>query len=814
MYPDYLKKKTVTAISVTALCMSSVVVMQNTIAATLGQRAIYDMQILPAGHANQIGQCSAFVFGDVSAVPCVSNDTGGFGFTDNTDLPALVISGGMGVAADGLSGVVQIETGLSDGAGDNTFNVLSFQVDPYLNTDGGTFKTTINSAYPDPLGGAAAGGTISAGGAMALDVSARHGVAGKFGASLGIQPWNIDDSAKANVPGTNLYEGFTTGTDNNWKPSLGGNPAGVAQHTLTGRAIGDANTDTILDAVLVSAGNVGTAWGTFDGTPYTEAFNVQFVLVSAKPVAVDDLVVGHPQNPITIDIAAELLVNDAHADPAETISLLNLGATTGTNSTVVDNSNGTLTFTPPDLGVATDTFDYTITDLAGNLHTATVTVNLATGNAPDAVDDTVSTDEDTPLTFDPVLNNDDDSNGDTLTIISFDAATTALGTVVAGTGNELVYTPKADYYGPDSFNYTITDGNGNIASAVVYVTVDPINDPLVCTDVDLFTDVDTPLDIVVATDLLSTCTDIDVADTASFVSVQTPGDQGGIISNDGAGTLTFTPAAGFTGKDTFTYTATDSTDNDVRTISVTVGSNYGNFTMLNVAGDTFGGTNDVDFVWDGTLHTDSVVDLNSNLTMVSVAPQPFNGFVWDAHDARVFGPGTYSFDSGCTVAEVQSTGCPPNSAAASGPTLTMTVGADQVGLHVLFDWSTAANIDVVNVYDINAVWDDLGGTINKNQLWLGAAGLSPDPTTTWEWVSTDVDGDGIVGALMVDGPFIGYSANFNKGPGASSSTGAPVYTGTSSDTRLGSGSLGLFILLSNLFALIGFRYFSRKRDNG
>ena len=815
-----------------ALAMASAVQAES-----LGERAVYTMKVLHKDDLAAVGQCSAFTFGDIGdplsngckggfednalscTVPFLIRNPGDCGFFPST-APYLV--GGDGVASDGLAGSMTIETAVADGSGNNTFSITSFQMDPYLGTAGGNFKTSMN---PANTGAAMTGvGTVDSLGNMTLAPTGRVGVAQFFEdpvASLGIQPWNIDDATTVEAPDptTGTYQGFTTGTSTNYLPGGGG-----ANLVLTGRAIGDAaptaGPDGILDAILVSAGNVGTPWGFFDGTPYSEAFNVQFVLVSAKPVANDDTLVGTPTNPLVIDIATDLLANDVHADVTETISLVSVTQPTGTNSSIVwDGSSATMTFNPPDIGVATDTFTYTITDVGNNTHTATVTVNLATGNPPTAIDDPLTADEDVATPIDPTLNDEDQNPNDVLTVVDFDVVSTNLGTITAGTGNELIYQSAANYFGPDSFDYTITDGNGNIASATVLVTVDPVNDPLVCTDVEFFTDIDVPVDIIIATELLSTCEDVvNENDVATFVVAQTPSDQDGNISNDGAGNLVYTPPLGFAGKDTFTYTATDGEDNDVRTIKVNVGTNFGNFTMLNAAGNRFGGTNDVNFDYDGdqTLNTDEADYTNNrnfNLRISSDGPEKFNGFVWIAHTTRAFGPGTYSFDTGCRIDEIETTGCPAGSADNSGPTLTMTVDVGQIGVHILFDWSTSSNIDVVNVYNLNAPWDDLGAEAPKNALWLGAAGLAPDPTTDWEWVSTDDDEDGEVGVKMVDGPFIDYSANFNKGPGASSNVPTSTFTGSAADTKLGNGSLGLAVLLSNILLLIGVRSFTRKRNN-
>ena len=226
---------------------------------------------------------------------------------------------------------------------------------------------------------------------------------------------------------------------------------------------------------------------------------------------------------------------------------------------------------------------------------------------------------------------------------------------------------------------------------------------------------------------------------------------------------------------------------------------------------------DVLFDWDQTTNNDEVDytnNLNFNMTIASQAPWPFFGFVWTAHDTRVFGPGTYSFDSGCTVAEIRATGCPAGSAAASGPPITMTVGPGQFGAHILFDWNTTINIDVVNVWDVDGVWDQHGDIDPKNQLLDGAAGAAPDPTTTWKLVSTDINGDGNNGSPMVDGPFQGFYANFNAGPGASLPPPEP-YTGSAPNTKLGSGlfasPMNPWMLFMALVSLLGLRRLSKKQ---
>ena len=254
-----------------------------------------------------------------------------------------------------------------------------------------------------------------------------------------------------------------------------------------------------------------------------------------------------------------------------------------------------------------------------------------------------------------------------------------------------------------------------------------------------------------------------------------------------------------------TYDVTDSDTNAatqvVRTVVVGAYAEASNFTMLDASGKLIGGTNDVVFIWDESVNT-AESDLNFNMTILSALPQPFFGAVWTAHHTRAFGPGTYSFDTGCTVVEIETDGCAAGTASASGPAMSMTVADGQIGAHILFDYNGTYNIDVVVVWDKDAIWDDPDGDLTStNKLYDGEAGLPPDPASPWKLVSRDVNGDGINGTPMVDGPFVGFYANFNAGPGGTVAPPEPITT-TVTDTKLG-GALSWLVLLGML-PLIGF----------
>jgi hypothetical protein len=112
-----------------------------------------------------------------------------------------------------------------------------------------------------------------------------------------------------------------------------------------------------------------------------------------------------------------------------------------------------LTYTPHGGFTGVDSFNYTV---GNGVITDTATVRVGVDNSgPLAEADTATTDEDQTVTF-GVLANDSDANGDVLTIA--DVTAPAHGTVTVNGNGTLTYTPNADYYGPDSFTYTISDG--------------------------------------------------------------------------------------------------------------------------------------------------------------------------------------------------------------------------------------------------------------------------------------------------------------------------------------------------------------------
>jgi hypothetical protein len=169
---------------------------------------------------------------------------------------------------------------------------------------------------------------------------------------------------------------------------------------------------------------------------------------------------------------------------------------------------------------------------------------------PVAVDDSFPVVEDLPLpqAAPGILGNDTDPGGDALSALL--ATGPAHGSVKLRPDGGFTYTPAADYNGPDAFTYKAQNTSGLTSDiATVSLTVSGINDsPRAVNDVAA-----TPAGIPVTVAVTANDTDVDGdALTAKLGTAPASGK----AACSGA-SCTYTPDAGFTGKDAFTYTADD-----------------------------------------------------------------------------------------------------------------------------------------------------------------------------------------------------------------------------------------------------------------
>ena len=214
--------------------------------------------------------------------------------------------------------------------------------------------------------------------------------------------------------------------------------------------------------------------------------------------------------------------------------------------------DGTVTYVGPGEDHETEPNRYELAVSARDPHgaeaRAQVTVVVTNVNEPpEAAADSAATEEDVSVLID-VLANDTDVEGDALSIESVTAPSHGTARVAAGGGVE--YAPEADYYGPDLFTYTVSDGGGGTATAEVVVAVAPINDaPEAVADTAA-----TAEDVSVLIDVLANDTDVE-GDALSIESVTAPSH--GTARVAASGGVEYAPEADYNGPDLFTYTVSD-----------------------------------------------------------------------------------------------------------------------------------------------------------------------------------------------------------------------------------------------------------------
>lgn len=252
-----------------------------------------------------------------------------------------------------------------------------------------------------------------------------------------------------------------------------------------------------------------------------------------------------------------VLANDNDPD-GDAIGIIGLDAPG--HGTIEVGADQRIRYTPEPGFSGIDSFTYTIGDGLGGVATANVTVTVTARNAPPtARTDTATTMAGTPITID-ALANDDDPDGDPVSLTGMSMP--AHGALTLTPEQRFVYAPAPGFIGPDSFTYAIRDGNGGTATGQVDVTVVRSNAPPVAT-----ADQAASSGGAVTLDLLANDNDPD-GDPLQLTALTLPIE--GQIAVNPDGRVTYTPRAGFSGEDTFTYQVSDGTATAEAEVTVSV----------------------------------------------------------------------------------------------------------------------------------------------------------------------------------------------------------------------------------------------------
>jgi hypothetical protein len=368
---------------------------------------------------------------------------------------------------------------------------------------------------------------------------------------------------------------------------------------------------------------------------------------------------------------------------------------------------------------------------SGGALSAASTVAITVTPVVDVVNDVLSTDEDTPITFNVITganNAEADSFSNPGRVIT-SHTNPAHGTLTVLPNGEITYSPDTNWHGTDTFQYTVTSG-GVTETATVTITVNSVNDRPVAID-DTFS---VPEDGSVTIDVLDDDYDVD-GDVITITHVN-----GQVITDGGlpvpvangsvalvGGKLVFTPTPDYFGPAAFNYTISDSQLSSTANVSGTVTQTPRALTIADVT-----------------------VDESQNLVFTVVLNKSTSG-PFTVEVSTIAGTAT-----GAGTDFTSLSGNVLSFAGTKGETVTFTVQVNNDGL-IENSEALYVVLDNISIAGVN-ITDTAMGTITDNDARLAPAGPGTGVTTDVELVANGTGGyDLIIEDVETNSP-IGFNS--------------------------------------------------------
>ena len=564
--------------------------------------------------------------GDTLSISAVNGVPADIGSTITLSSGALLTLNADGTFAYDTNGAFDSLSGTQNGADSFTYTLS----DGDGGTDTATVNLTINGLNDDPIAqddnvstneNVLLNGNVLVNNGNGADEDIDGGVGGLTVVAVNGSP--VDVGAVATLASGALLTLNANGT-------FSYDPNGQFDSLDSGETGGDSFTYTIEDEG--GAQDTATVNVTVNGVGTT----------NTPPVAQDDSFTTDEDTAIAGNVLSDNGSGaDADAD-GDTLTVTTVGTFATTGGGLINiNADGSFNYSPnaafESLAAGendADSFTYTLSD--GNGGTDTATVNFAidgVNDAPDAVNDLLSTDEDTPLSGNVFANNgvaaDSDAEGDIFVVSAVNGnavnvgvqITLASGALLTVNGDgTFTYDPNAQFESlgvgqsdTDSFTYTIDDGNGGTDTATVTLAINGVNDAPDAVDDAFATDEDTALSAnVLADNGAGSDSDVEgdalvvteVNGNALNVGAQITLASGALLTLNANGSFDYDPngqfetvAVGDSTSESFSYTVSDGNGGtDTATATITID-----------------GVNDAPVAADDALVTDEDSPVNGNV---------------------------------------------------------------------------------------------------------------------------------------------------------------------------------------------------------
>jgi len=438
--------------------------------------------------------------------------------------------------------------------------------------------------------------------------------------------------------------------------------------------------------------------------------------VNDAPVAVNDAYSTNEDTPLNV-AAPGVLGNDSDVDSPSITAVLVTGPLHAASFNL--NADGSFNYTPALNYNGSDSFTYNATDGSlSSMATVSLTINPV-NDAPVAVNDAYSTNEDTNLTVAApgVLGNDSDVDSSITAVLvtgPLHAASFALNP-----DGSFSYTPNPNYNGSDSFTYQATDGSLS-STATVSLTINPVNDAPVAVNDSYSTNEDTTLNVA-APGVLGNDSDVDSSITAVLVTGPL---HAASFNLNADGSFNYTPALNYNGSDSFTYSATDGSLSSTATVSLTI--NPVNDAPVAVA-DAYSTNEDttLNVAAPGVLGNDSDVD-SPSITAVLVSAPP------NAASFALAADGSFVYTPNANFSGIDSFTYKANDGSADSNTVTVTITVNAINdapvitapASASTNEDTTLTFSTISVNDVDAGAGNVTVTLNVSNGTLTLASIS------------------------------------------------------------------------------------------
>jgi hypothetical protein len=320
--------------------------------------------------------------------------------------------------------------------------------------------------------------------------------------------------------------------------TITGSPFGTNVFRIEGPGIGGPGVDSIETNQFTLMGKV------FSGMPMPPA-------ILGGPKAMDDHVTTPHDTPVAINVCHNDLAG-AGKSPVNSSTLRVLSQPR--KGSLLRATDGLLTYSPDAGYFGSDTFTYVVRD-AGMAFSNLAAVSITVLGPPGATDDLATTSQNQAVIIDVLLNDLPGPNGNPLDPSTLEIGNTPLhgDAAVNAPDRTVTYTPNPDFFGTDSFTYTVRDTGRSLSNRAT-VTVTTFSPPVAADDI-ASTFKNTPVLIDILGNDLTGSGGLSLS--PATVNIVSPPSGGDAEIDPSDGSVTYIPHLDFLGPDSFTYVVQD-----------------------------------------------------------------------------------------------------------------------------------------------------------------------------------------------------------------------------------------------------------------